>query len=120
MAMDRRVISRSLINPNWGDLTRPFNPDFNLGIPGFYPWDVADLNFPAALEDQSDTQLDVADQNGQMELLAATSSRDAEDTTENPPKRKKLYLQRSTKLSTNVATFVECQVPLNDSTNQPS
>ena len=119
--MDRRVISPSLINPDWGDLTRPFNPDFDLGIPGFYPWDVADLDFPAALEDQSsDTQIDVADQNGQMELLAATSSRDAEDTTENPPKHKKLSLQRSTKRFTNVATFDQRQVPLKDSTNQSS
>ena len=59
----------------------------------FYPWDVADLNFPAALEDQSvlsDT-LDVVAQNGQMELLATTSSRDAKDATKNPPKRKKSY-----------------------------
>ena len=117
------MISPSLINPDWGDLTRPFNPDFNLGIPGFYPWDVADLNSPATLEDQSvlsNTRVDIADQNGQMELLATTSSRDAEDTTEKPPKRKKLSLQRSTKRSTNVATFDERQVPLKDSTNQPS
>ena len=58
---------------------------------GFYLWDVADLNFPTALEDQSvlsDT-FNVTIKNGQMELFA---SRDAEDTTENPPKHTKAVL----------------------------
>ena len=117
--MDRRVISPSLVNPDWGDMTRPFNPDFDLGMRDFQPWDLADLNFPATLEDQSvlSNTLDVA-VNGQ----ATPSSRDADDA-ENPPKRhKKLSLQRSTKqpTSVNAATLNECSAPLKDSTNQPN
>ena len=53
--MDRRVISPSLVNPDWGDMTRPFNPDFDLGMRDFLPpWDLADVTFPAfLLEDQT-------------------------------------------------------------------
>lgn len=73
----------------------------------FYPWNVADLNFPAALKDQSvlSNTLDVAAQNDQMKLLAATSSWNAKDTTENSPKRKKLSLLCGNKQSTNTATI---------------
>ena len=120
--MDRRVISPSLVNPDWGDMTRPFNPDFDLGMRDFQPWDLADLNFPAAVDDQSvlSNTLDIA-VNGQVELLATPSSRDA-DVAENPPKYKKLSLQHSTKqpTSVNAATLNECSAPLKDSTNQPN
>ena len=103
------MISPSLINPDWGDLTRPFNPDFNLGMKDFYPWDVEDRSVLS-------NTLNVTAQNGQVELLTW----DTENTTENPPKHKKLSLQGSTKRSTNAATFDRSQVPLKDSNNQPS
>ena len=90
--MDRRVISPSLVNPNWGDMTRPFNPDFNLDMRDFLPrWDLADVTFPALLEDQTSSLSvlpnppDVA-VNGQAtpRIIAASSSQDAE-VAENPP-----------------------------------
>jgi hypothetical protein len=69
-------------------MNRPFNPNFDPGMKGFYPWDVADLNFPAALEDESvlsNTLISTnyAAQNGQV------TTRDA-DEMENPQESPKL------------------------------
>ena len=48
--MDRRVINPSLLNLDWGDVTKfPFNPDFDLGIGDF----LSDLTLPTVLEDES-------------------------------------------------------------------
>ena len=48
--MDRRVISPSLFNPDWEDMTKfPFNPDFDLGMGDFLP----DLTLPTVLEEES-------------------------------------------------------------------
>ena len=47
------MVSPSLLNPDWGDLTKfKFNPDFDLGMSDFLPWN-SNLTTGSLLEDES-------------------------------------------------------------------
>ena len=107
------MVSPSLLNPDWGDLTKfKFNPDFDLGMSDFLPWD-SNLTTGSLLEDER----------GPVKLLATPgiaalpSSSDAE-IANNPHKRLRLSLPCSTKPSSVVPSGV-CPSPFKDSTNQP-
>ena len=107
--MDRRVISPSLLNLEWEDLTKfPFKPDFDLGTRDFLP----DLTL---LTDKSSRSISPSIfpgvTNGQVQLpgiSAASSCLNAEQPAENPHKHLKLSLHRS------------LPAPLKDATNQPA
>ena len=86
--IDRSVISPSLINPGWNDLTKfTYNPDLDLGV---------DTDFLAALTSTNvNDDGSVSTEQGQQNAEPSPAAQSANASSENPSKHLKLSLSRA-------------------------
>ena len=88
--IDRSVISPSLINPGWDDLTKfTYNPDFDLGVDADFLSELTSAN----VDDDGRVSTEQGQQNAAPEPSPAAQSANA--SGENPSKRLKLSLSRA-------------------------
>ena len=115
------MINPGLLNPDWWDLSKfVHNPDFHLGMDDFLPPDfdfssIADYD-ESSLSPASSTHHDM-DSAGPANISVPYENA-AMAVDANPPKRLRLSLSRSTKVS--VTSTNVCSASLKDSTNKPT